>query len=497
MINIELKLLSTMLYKGDFAPMLNNDVSADDFNTDSGKALYQFIANFRTSGGKHKFPTLSIIRSRFDSASMDLPEPDPSDTVEQLVSEIQLRRRRQAIAELSTELDDLAQDPDDPSEKLGTLLSKMRRIVTKDNSVRVATLADSIGKIRDDYESGLLMPNGRPWPWPSLTKATRGIHDKEFVFMAGRPKSKKTFLALKVCVNELFTGGTTLVFSPEMRSEQIMVRVVALLAEVVYHEFKDANLDDAQARRLLSLADTFSRHGKETDKQYRIRLRKSLGLPKGGRPSLIVIESAGRNLSWMEAQIELHRPTLVLADSLYRQSPDQDKGNDAGWKAFTATMRGTKNMSMNTGVPIFATHQINRAGHDNVGGLENLALGDAAGQEADLVLRAVSGSIENRPMTALIPLGGREIEVDAGILINSALCTDFSEVGTVVNRDIIKQLMKRELDEETGVEPAGKAKGPVSSPKTEEMRRKASAMVKKQAKNVNKVLASQVDEADI
>lgn len=415
MINIELRLLSTMLYRGDFSPIQNNTIGVDDFQTDAGKTLFQFIADYKKRGGKHRYPSLSIVKSRFDQVTLDLPEPDPADKVDQLTEEIQGRRRRARIAEIAAELDDASRDPSDPGDNLTQALAKVRRLVQKDPSTRVLTFADGIGKIRDDYASGAIMPLGRPTPWESLTKATRGWHGKEFYFIAGRPKSKKTFLALKAIVHDVIVhGGNGLVFSPEMRAEQMLVRAVAIAAEVVYHEFKDATLDEAQTRRLMMLADTFARRDKETDKAYRIRLRRELNLPKGSRAGLTILESAGKNLSWMEAQIELYRPTLVLADSLYRQSPDYDKNNDAGWKSFTATMRGTKNITMQTGVPIIATHQINRAASNDVGGLENLALGDAAGQETDLTLRAISGVIDKKPLTALVPLGGREIEIDSG-----------------------------------------------------------------------------------
>lgn len=488
MINIELKLLATMLYRGDFSPILNDQVTATDFTTDSGKTLFEFIKNYRYSGKKNKFPSLSVVRSRFDSVTLDLPEPDPADKVEQLVEEVHLRRRRSRIAEIATELEDIAQDPADPFESLSSVFGRLRRMIAKDDTARVLTLADSIDKIRNDYLSGELMPEGRKWVWPTLHKATRGIHAKELYLLVGRPKSKKTFLALVQAVFDVMNGGRVLVFTPEMRAEQILVRAVAIAAAVVYHEFKDATLDEAQTRRLLQLADTFARRDAETDKQYRLRLRSTLNLPKGAKPSLVIVESAGRNLSWMEAQVELHEPTLVVADSVYRQSPDQDKGNDAGWKAFTSVMRGTKNMSMRTGVPFLATHQINRAGQNNVGGLENLALGDAAGQETDLALRAISGTIDGKPMTALIPLGGREIEVDQGILINSMLCTDFTEVGTVIDRKVIKQLMKRELDEEDedeGVKKSAKKPSEREASKTAELRRKN---VKKAGARVDKSL---------
>jgi hypothetical protein len=151
-------------------------------------------------------------------------------------------------------------------------------------------------------------------------------------------------------------------------------------------------------------------------------------------------------------------------------------------------MRGTKNITMQTGVPIIATHQINRAASNDVGGLENLALGDAAGQETDLTLRAISGVIDKKPLTALVPLGGREIEIDSGILINSALCTDFSEVGTVVNSEVIRQLMRRDLGEEDDA-PTDSKKGKKKDEKLDaasSVRRKTS--IKKAGKRIQEQL---------
>ena len=101
---------------------------------------------------------------------------------------------------------------------------------------------------------------------------------------------------------------------------------------------------------------------------------------------------------------------------------------------------------MEQNIAVLGTHQINRDGNAKIGDLANLALADAIGQDADIILRAVTGKIEGADVSALVVLGGRELPID-GIIINSVPCIDFTEKSAITDKKQVLALMDQETKE--------------------------------------------------
>ena len=445
MVNIELRMLAQMLYSGNFTPIVQGDITAETFTTEQGLILFNFVTTYSSStDGAARYPSLSIVRARFQDSAIELPDPDPADRLEALVYETKSQRLKADVQELALRLDQIAKSTDDPLEEVVAVTGRLKKLSEQGQRARHISLATGFQDVIADYDSGTILKNGIPWQWPSMHRATRGIHRKEFIVFAGRPKSRKTFTALSVACHAVMTSyARVLIFSPEMPRQQILLRCIAFICGLRYSEFKDAALDQAEMMRLVEAARAFGRMPEEDDDQYTFRLSNYFpDMPPGMVPTIDIVESAGKSLSWMESQIELYRPDIVVADSFYKQHYE-GKRADADWKAVTATSRGLKEMAMTENVALIGTHQMNRESEKTVGTLANMALADAIGQDADLICRVVTGIIEGRQASAIVVLGGREVPFE-GLIINNVPCCDYSEIAPIENRSTIEELMKKE-----------------------------------------------------
>lgn len=439
MVPVELRLLTTMCYTGDFSPIISGEITEEHFLTDQGKAVFLFVSNYRTAtDGAARHPSLAIVRNRFKD--VPLPEPDPADSVSALTHEVTLDKIRADTSQLSHNLEIVAKQVD-PLPELQKAASFLKKITESATKTKHMSLGGSVQDILMEYDSGNILPDGTPWPWRSMTEATRGLHRKEMVVIAGRPKSRKTFLAIHIAATAMRAyGKRVLFFTPEMPPRQVMLRVIADLASVRYAEFKNASLDDMEVQRLIEIAKQYGRLANETDEEYSFRLAS----PDGGKsPSFDIIQSTGKSVSWMQSKIDMYEPDIVVTDSLYRQVPDGGRKNDADWKQVSALSRSMKDLFMESNVIGIATHQMNRGADAQVGSLSNLGLTDAFGQDADLIIRVITGKIAGVDTSALAVLGGREVPFD-GLMINNKPSYDFSEISLITNKKQVEALFERD-----------------------------------------------------
>lgn len=462
MVNIELRLFAKMLQTGNFGPIIRGEIAQQTMTTQQGAILFDFVTTYRTAtDGVARFPSLSIVRSRFVNSGIELPDPDPGDSLEALVYETQTQHIKARAQDIAIELDTLAKSSDGLLEGLTKNVNALRKLTDRLHVAKHTSLATGIEDIIADYDLGAIMPEGIPWPWDSMTRPTKGMQRGDFIIVAGRPKSRKTFTALSIAAHAMVHHhARVLIFSPEMKRRMVLLRVIAFVCGLRYAELKDTQLSELEIMNLTEAARRYGRMPDEDDDQYGFRLHTTIpDLPPGACPSIDIVESTGRSLSWMEAQIELYQPDIVVADSAYRQPPDGQKKNDTDHKIMTALSRGLKDMAMSQNVVLLATHQLNREAESKVGSLSNLGYSDAFGMDLDLGLRVITGKIEGRDVSALVVLGGRELPFE-GILINNVPCCDFSEIGPIVNRKTVANLLAQEDEAEAKEE-------------AEEVRRKA------------------------
>lgn len=443
--NIELRLLATMLKTGNFGPIIRNEVNEEHFRTGQGEAIYGFIVNYKhTTDGASPWPSLAIIRERFRVGGDELPEPDPADSVENLAYEVRVKKYRTDIQAFALEAENIAEAAVDPISAIAPLIQKLRKSTEAHLKVQHASLATSLPLIVEQYRNKEILPEGIPLPWPTLNHATRGMQRREFMVLCGRPKSRKTFTGLRIlCHAVKHHHCRALVFSPEMPVRQMLLRCIAHLADLPYAEFKDGSLAEADEARLYDIAKRYGRVKDDDDASYQLQLAQHIPGLGDAFPSLDIVQSTGRDTAWLAQQIEIYRPDIVMVDSFYKQRSPGGRKHDSDWKAVTAVSRELKDLAMETGVCLIGTHQLNRDAQRSLGDMSNVALADAISQDTDALYRVVTGKIEGQDVSALYSYALRDTACE-GVMINNAPCYDYSEIGPIVNRQQVEDLMKQE-----------------------------------------------------
>lgn len=474
MVNLELRFYSTMLYKGDFSPIAQGEITEEHCLLDQTKAIHNYIATYEhATNHAARYPSLTIVRDAFPH--IEIPDPDPADTVGALAHHMRLNKLRADLKMAATDLEAVAKLPD-PLPEVEKASAKLRKMSEPLRRTKHMALKGVIQQIIAEYADGNVLPDGIPWPWPSLNKTMKGQHRKEMYIFAGRPKSRKTFTATEVGVRDFMDEGErVLFFTPEMPPRQIMLRSIASMAKIRYAEFKNGALDDAEVSRLCDVASQFGELDNEDEMAYEFRMSRAFASRWPGKPppTFDVIQSTGRDVAWMRTQIEIFRPSVVIADSFYRQDSGGRK-YDSDWKAVSATSRLMKDLCMETNTVLHGTVQLNRDAERHVGSLANLALSDAIGQDGDAIFRVITGKIGGEDRSALVVLGGRELPFD-GLLINNKPCYDMTEIGPITNKKQILELMAKDDEEEEDDEAKGK-KGRVNSKALAAAHKRASEM---------------------
>ncbi|MBO1255803.1 replicative DNA helicase [Alteromonas sp. 5E99-2] len=87
--------------------------------------------------------------------------------------------------------------------------------------------------------------------YTDLDKKTSGLQPSDLIIVAARPSMGKTTFAMNLCENAMMTESKpVLVFSLEMPSEQIMMRMLASLSRVDQTKIRTAQLDDEDWARI-------------------------------------------------------------------------------------------------------------------------------------------------------------------------------------------------------------------------------------------------------
>lgn len=453
--SIELYYLAAIVDTGDLSSIHEGIVTEQDMLTGESQHLFNFITQYRyITGGRGRVPSREIIEERFGD-SIVLPRLsgiDPDD-IDALAHEVHLNRVRAELRQLSTDILTLA-DMTDPLSHVGELRKRFESTVDRvgPRNEDIA-LSETIGSIIEDYRAGNILPEGIPWPWPSLQNPTKGMHREEFYVIAGRPKTRKSFIANYIAVNSYLQHGCrVLAFTPEMPQRQWMLRTVATLARIAYGDFKTGLLTEEEELRLF---ETGTRYGASqaletaeaiygTDSEEDVEL----GVPGTGKrePNFVTIKSSGRSIGFFESKIEQYAPDLILVDSFYRHQAPGVKASDSEHRQTTQVARALKNLAMEASVPILATHQLNRDAEQRLlASLSNLALSDAVGQELDLGMQAITLPRKAGDITALSMIGARETNFE-GLLINNIPCNNFEEIEAIESKKKMRRLIEEYLE---------------------------------------------------
>jgi replicative DNA helicase len=184
-------------------------------------------------------------------------------------------------------------------------------------------------------------PPGIKTGYSNLDKLIVGIQPGDFFVLGAGTGHGKTQMSINIALNAILQGHGIMVVSFEMRPEQMMNRVAALMSGISSRKFKSGDLTNDEMSRAYGAWDSIS------------RMPLWITRPSiGGKTMSNIIANASR----LQMQEKLD---LVIIDYLQQVQPERagNRTQEVGRIADAA-----KNMAMELGVGVLALSQLNRRG---------------------------------------------------------------------------------------------------------------------------------------
>ncbi|MFZ4712271.1 MAG: replicative DNA helicase [Bacteriovoracaceae bacterium] len=221
--------------------------------------------------------------------------------------------------------------------------------------------------------------SGLPTGFKELDKKLLGLQAGQLIILAARPAMGKTSLALNMAVNSVrATGLPVSIFSLEMVSSELTMRILSSEASV-----------DSQRLRTKNLLDTDLR-------SIGVAVKELSNLPiyidDKGDINLVDIKSQCRKIKMDQGL------GLVIIDYLQLMH-SHTGGNTQREQQIAEISRGLKNLAKELECPIMALSQLNRAVEARVDkrpGLADLRESGSIEQDADIVLFVYRDEVYNK-----------------------------------------------------------------------------------------------------
>lgn len=380
--NIEFATITKVVDTRDFHALEKAKVDESYFFTpEAGEAYRMLRSIYHNPATAGDVPSRELLRSYFPVFQFW----ESTDTLSVLVE--QLRR-----AKIAVEVELFAQDLTmkvraDPMAALASLQSESPRLVSLNSMSEDYSMARSASMIRERYNltknaGGII---GIPYPWECLNTSTQGMREENFIVIYGRPKSMKTWLALKLAAYAYtFARRRVLFYSREMPAVEIIERAACILAEVDYQDFMNGQLPPDAEARLYDVLETLGE-----DEQNHAAATGSYRLPYFIVTTDNDAEDAA-GASWLQAKIEELDPDIAFVDGMYLMRDDRTKTRSIDWKNITHISQDMKSVAKRSKIPIVGITQAKRGAEKTRGeDLTELSYADAIGQSADAVYRII------------------------------------------------------------------------------------------------------------
>ena len=212
---------------------------------------------------------------------------------------------------------------------------------------------------------------GIPTGFEDLDKMTSGFQGGDLIIVAGRPSMGKTAFSLNIAENvALDTGLPVAVFSMEMASTQLAMRMIGSVGRLDQHKMRTGRLEDEDWERLAA------------------------ALGKLNEAPIFIDEGAGLSSFDVRARARrLHRQCgklgLIVVDYLQLMSAPAGRQGENRATEISEISRSLKALAKELDVPVVALSQLNRSVEqrpDKRPVMSDLRESGAIEQDADLIL---------------------------------------------------------------------------------------------------------------
>jgi replicative DNA helicase len=279
-----------------------------------------------------------------------------------------LRRLIQAATDVLGRAYEASEDPDELLDSAEKSIFEIAEDRLHTGFVPLSELVGSSYQLIEKLQSHKGLVTGVPSGFVDLDELTSGFQRGDLVIVAARPSMGKTSLVLNIALNSAIEASKSVgIFSLEMGSEQLFIRMLTSEARIDAHRFRGGFLGDADYERLTTTS---------------ARLHDA---------KVFIDDSAGLGILEMRAKARRlkleHGLDLLVVDYLQLM---QGRGRFENRQQELASIsRSMKLLAKELDVPILALSQLSRAPEgrtDHRPQLSDLRESGALEQDADLVL---------------------------------------------------------------------------------------------------------------
>jgi hypothetical protein len=417
--NMEWELLSRIVKTANLKEVLDWGVRSQDYGITQARAMYDILlSTYIQQSSAGSVLGLHSVGKVFPDFQ---PRGDDSVTTEFLCQQVRegyIERALKTAAEKAVE--DCGTSV---SDALADIVSTTRQLIelgTFRNSD--SGMADGLGRLVNDYELeelGLKKPKF-DWPWPIMNEMTGGVSDEDYIILYGRPKQKKSWGLAYMVAHALSQDMRVLVYTKEMKPENLRRRIVACGLKLPYHEFRRGRLRPDQKAALYDYKAFYEDPS----------TRGNVVMLDGGE-----VQGGGDTVAWLSAKVDKYQPDVLFIDGLALLS-DDSKRQQPDHMRVQGISRALRQLGIRKKIPIIATIHANRkaSGHTE-GNLDEIAYSDAVAQDATVAIRMVADM--TRPVIAMVMAGSREFYLP-GFRINSVLAQDFTQHSVMEPEEVQK-----------------------------------------------------------
>jgi hypothetical protein len=423
-----MQLISRIVTTGDLNSVLDWGITAEDFLTNEGRAIFNHILGYYsradTAGSVIGPQVMQQIYPYFQVCD------DPGMRTEALCKEVRLQR---LAIEGSNRMDEIREmmnvDPVKAIGQMGMVALDLQNVgIGKNNDMSLAAGMDKVVTRYELLESGVDLSCGK-WPWEILNEKTGGFQPEDYIVIYGRPKSFKSWALAFIIASIFDQGRRALIYTKEMTQENIFMRVIACIAQINYDGLRLGHLSPHEKYALYS-ARSYMNALQNGNNVFCLSGRDT---PDGGD-----------TVPWLRSKIEKYKPDFVFIDGMYLMSDVKNAKKDHA--RVRNISRALSELRLDLKIPIICTLQANReAAKHQEANLDEIAFSDAIGQDATCIIRIINE--KDSPTCQLVLGGAREYALN-GFRINAVPAYDFRFHSLLTAKEIEKAKRQDEQSED-------------------------------------------------
>lgn len=372
--------LGTMMYSANAIGDILGSLTVEDFYLPRHQTIFESIVRLHDSGESDEVAVITDLRARgeidrcgghdYVSSLVTRAQPSSVNFYSNAVKETSIKRQLIAFHQRG-----ITQSQNGSGLELKDLLSATQSDFDKVIEERATNDIVAIGDVLEptmnkieDLGRGETATTGVPFGFLDLDDMTSGMHPGQMIVVAARPAVGKSTLGLDLARSSALKHGlSTLIFSLEMSSEEITMRMLSAECRVELNKIRSGRLDAAEWGLL------------------------SEAIPRISQAPLFIDDTASITMPEIKTKArriqQRHKLSLIIID--YMQLMSGSKKADNRQQEVSEISRSTKLLAKELGVPVVVMAQLNRSSEqraDKKPAISDLRESGSIEQDADVVI---------------------------------------------------------------------------------------------------------------